>query len=325
MGLSDIVSRVVEVIGAAAIVLRRQDGSALEPAVGVQAGDPARQGSGHPDAQNADRQGMDPRADADGGPRAQGQCLCGQSQASPLDPRPAEWRRACRRGAYRGAADHEPLRLRHVQHDETGRRCRGQPQPHHAFARRGRRRRRRGPEHVPRRAEPAVRDGAPGRHVLRRQYRRRGCVSLCGGRDPHRGAGAQADRFQDRRRALDAEPLAEPRRSEALRRSRLARAISQRTAWPSKRAAPPFTRSILQAAGAASSPAACAIPWAWRGSRGPARSGRWSTSATAWATRRLPTISPRFATEASTAGPIAIGGRRWTTACLKIRKPSQRR
>jgi len=33
-----------------------------------------------------------------------------------------------------------------------------------------------------------------------------------------------------------------------------------------------------------------ATPWAWHGSLGPACSGRWSTSATAWATRRLPTI-----------------------------------
>ena len=36
--------------------------------------------------------------------------------------------------------------------------------------------------------------------------------------------------------------------------------------------------------------------------------------------RRLPIISPRFATAASTAGPIAIGGRRWTTACLRIQE-----
>ena len=41
---------------------------------------------------------------------------------------------------------------------------------------------------------------------------------------------------------------------------------------------------------AASSPPACATPWAWPGSPAQACSGRWSTSATAWATRRRPTI-----------------------------------
>ena len=63
---------------------------------------------------------------------------------------------------------------------QTGRSYRRQPQPHHAFARRRWRRRRRDPERVPRAAEPAVRHGAPRRHVLRRQYRWRGCVSLYG-------------------------------------------------------------------------------------------------------------------------------------------------
>ena len=46
----------------------------------------------------------------------------------------------------------------------------------------------------------------------------------------------------------------------------------------------------LASGAAASLPAACAIPWASHGSRRPACSGRWSTSATASATRRLPTI-----------------------------------
>ena len=46
----------------------------------------------------------------------------------------------------------------------------------------------------------------------------------------------------------------------------------------------------LDSGKAASSPPACAIPSAWRGSRRPALSGRSSTSATGWVTRRLPTI-----------------------------------
>ena len=48
------------------------------------------------------------------------------------------------------------------------------------------------------------------------------------------------------------------------------------------------TNSISRAARAAPSPPDCAMPWAWRGSHRPARSGRWSTSATAWATKRRP-------------------------------------
>ena len=62
------------------------------------------------------------------------------------------------------------------------------------------------------------------------------------------------------------------------------------TAWRSKRAAPPSTSSTWRPASTASSRAACATRWAWRGSRTPARCGRWSTNATASATRRRPTI-----------------------------------
>ena len=45
-----------------------------------------------------------------------------------------------------------------------------------------------------------------------------------------------------------------------------------------------------RAARAASLPAGCATRWASHGSHEPACSGRWSTSATAWATRHRPTI-----------------------------------
>ena len=70
---------------------------------------------------------------------------------------------------------------------------------------------------------------------------------------------------------------------------------------------------------------ACAIRSAWHGSPRPASFGRWSTSAMAWAMRPLPITSPPFATEASTAGPIATGARRSTIACLKTQRLSQGR
>ena len=57
-----------------------------------------------------------------------------------------------------------------------------------------------------------------------------------------------------------------------------------------RRDARPSTSSTWRAARPAFSPPACAIPWASPGSPAPACSGRRSTSATAWATRRLPTI-----------------------------------
>ena len=71
------------------------------------------------------------------------------------------------------------------------------------------------------RAEPAVRHGAGRRHLLCRQHRRRGRLSLRRGRGPHHRRGAEARRVQARR-ALDAEPAAERGRQEALCRRRLA-------------------------------------------------------------------------------------------------------
>jgi glucose/arabinose dehydrogenase len=67
-------------------------------------------------------------------------------------------------------------------------------------------------------------------------------------------------------------------------------AILARAAWPPRRDVRPSTSSTWRAARAASLPPVCATPWASHGSPGPARSGRRSTSATAWATRRRPTI-----------------------------------
>ena len=59
------------------------------------------------------------------------------------------------------------------------------------------------------------RNGASRRYVLRRQHRWRRRLSLCGGREPHHRARAQADHAQWRR-ALDPQPASVARQNEAL-------------------------------------------------------------------------------------------------------------
>ena len=81
--------------------------------------------------------------------------------------------------------------------------------------------------------EPAVRHGAGGRHFLCRQHRRRGGLPLCGGRRPHHGARAQTDQLQAER-TLDAEPAAEPRRQASSLSGSARSAISPSTAWRSE-------------------------------------------------------------------------------------------
>ena len=92
------------------------------------------------------------------------------------------------------------------------------------------------------------------------------------------------------RRALDAQPAAEPRWAEALRRGRLAQ--QHRRQWHGSRGGPgrhPRTRSRQRhkphLRRRSAQPGGPGV-----GAARPARSGRWSTSATAWATRRRPTI-----------------------------------
>ena len=94
-------------------------------------------------------------------------------------------------------------------------------EPHHVVARRRWRRHRRKARDFHGGTEPAVRHGAAGRHVLCRQHRRRGGLPVCGRRGPHHRAGAKTRQLQTRR-ALDAEPAAEPRWPKALCRRRLA-------------------------------------------------------------------------------------------------------
>ena len=222
MALMDVFSRVVEGIGAAAIVLRGQDGRKVTQAFGANPAIPAAKPQGNiPTLKMPTAQGWSRGASAETRPWAQGQRLCDRSQAPSMDLRAAEWRRARSRGAFDAGTRKLALRLRHVQHAETGGGDGRQPQPHHAFARRRSRRRRRDEDHVPRAAQPAVRNGAGRRHVLRRQHGRRRRLSLHGGREQHHRARSQAHHAQ-RRRALDAQPAFVARQDEALYRGRLA-------------------------------------------------------------------------------------------------------
>ena len=290
MGMSEIVARGVAMVGAAAdpdAPLGRRDRR-------------ARGGRARPRSRAARPQGIPtlkmPTARGWSGgrtpvaaPGLEGQRLRRRPQASALDPRAAERRRADRRGAGRRRARSAPPST-----TPSTARCgapppSAQPQPHHAAARRRRRRRGRGARDLPRQAAPALRHGAGRRHLLRRQHRRRRGLPLHAGRDPHHRPRARASPSSSPagtgRRSL----LAEPRRAQALRRRRLAQQHRRARHGRPRRAAPRSTRSTSRPAPRASSPAACATRSASPGSPRPARSGRWSTSATASATRRRPT------------------------------------
>ena len=166
---------------------------------------------------------------------------------------------------------------------------RGQPQPDHAAARCRRRRRRRDPRALPRRSEPALRHGAGGRPILCRQHRRHRRLPLRGRRRQDHRAGQEARRLQARR-PLDAQPAAEPRRDPALCRAsaRSTNIADQGMEAEEGRAAIheldlASGRSRIFAGGLRNP-----VGLAWEPSHR-RRSGRSSTSATAWATRRRPT------------------------------------
>ena len=117
-------------------------------------------------------------------------------RTSALDRGAAQRRRADRRvDADRGhAAERVPLC---DAGDDAARRCaRRQRQPHHAVARQGRRRRRRDARDLHGRTEPAVRHGADRRHLLCRQHRRRGGLSLYRGRGSHHRGGQKLVTFK---------------------------------------------------------------------------------------------------------------------------------
>ena len=188
----DVFSRVVEQIGAAAIVLRGQDGRKVTQAFG-----------GNPTIPPAKPQGSIPTLKM---PTARGWSPGQAPNPAPglkvnafaTDLKHPRWICVLPNGDVLTAealTTPDPvklaLRLRHVQHPETGGGHGRQPEPHHAFARRRSRRRRGDEEHVPRAAKPAVRHGARRRYVLRRQYRRRRRLSLYSGRErasPNRAA-----------------------------------------------------------------------------------------------------------------------------------------
>ena len=76
MSLSGSFARIVAVIGTAAILWRRLQGGAHEPAVGsTPAIPPAKPHAPHPDTQDAEGPGVGPRADAGCGARGDGGAL----------------------------------------------------------------------------------------------------------------------------------------------------------------------------------------------------------------------------------------------------------
>ena len=325
MGLSDIFARIVALIGAAMDPVAAAAGRPARAGRRQHSGDPGGKAAGHPDTQDADGQGMGPRADAGCGTRAQSQCVCERPQASPLDLRAAQWRRNSSPKPCSCPDPSRPsLRLRHDQHDEA--RCRrgSQPKSHHAVARRGWRRRGRNAGGVPGRVEPAVRHGAAGRHVLCRQHRWRGCLPLRGGREPHHCAGAEAGRVQGRR-PLDAKPAAKPGWAEALRRRRLVQQYRRERhgrrrgprRHPRARSGKRQKQHVRRRSAQSGGPGMGASDRRAVDSRQRARRpGRRDAT-------RLSDLGA--ATGASMAGPIAIGGRRWTSGCRRIRLRSQRR
>ena len=143
---------------------------------------------------------------------------------------------------------------------------------------------------LPRRPEPALRHGAARRHLLRRQHRRRRGLPLRRGRQ-HRitGPGRTARDLQARRATGPAACLPSPDGTKLYVGRRLAQ--QHRRARHGGRGGP--RRDLRARPRHRHEPhlrqRACATRWASPGSPPPARSGPWSTSATAWATRRRPT------------------------------------
>ena len=148
-----------------------------------------------PDPEDAECARLGRGAAADRRARPQGQRVRLRARSSALDRGAAQWRRAGR-GVEPDpgqAAQRVPLC---DAGDDAARACaRCQRQPHHAAARPGRRWRRRAA--APSwKDEPAVRHGADRQHLLCRQHRRRGGVSLLA--RPHRRGGQEARHFKPR-------------------------------------------------------------------------------------------------------------------------------
>ena len=290
MSFSGIFARVVALIGAAALLWRRLQGAAHEPAWGSAPVVPAAKPQGAiPTLKMPTAQGLERRAEAGGGAGAQGQCVCDRPEASALDQRAAQWRRPrCRGDAGRrtdpGACSATRCKRRcdvppPLARARTASRCCATPM---ATA-------------SPKRREIFMEGlNQPFGMALV------GDTFYVGNTDgvvafPY---AAGADRITAPGRKLTTSSLAGIGRAACCRApmagsfmpASARSAISPRAAWKWRKAGPPSTSSIWLTAAAASLPAACATRWGWHGSRRPACSGRSSTSATASATRHLPTI-----------------------------------
>ncbi len=165
----------------AAVRIAGHPGDRAEP------GHPRGPEAGHHDPQDARGQGLGagPSADARTGP--QGQCLRPRSGTSALDRGAALGRRAGCRGAPASHPAEDPPRPCGAGHHAPHPRARRQPEPHHPPARPGRPGRGARARDLPREPEPALRHGAGGRHLLRRQHRRHYGLPLPSGRHAARG------------------------------------------------------------------------------------------------------------------------------------------
>ena len=107
-------------------------------------------------------------------------------------------------------------------------------------------------------------------------------------RDAHHRAGPQADRLQARR-PLDAQPAASPDGRKLYVGVGSLTNIGDNGMEAEEGRAGIYELDLASGQEPHLRLAACATRSAWRGSRRPARSGPWSTSATGSATRRRPT------------------------------------
>ena len=175
-------------------------------------------------------------------------------------------------------------RLVHETLHEEGRRRGAEREPHHAAARCGRRRRRRDADRVLERSDSPFGMALVGNDALRREHRRAGALSLsrrATRRSPRAGSKVATLPGPADQPSLDEEPHRERRTA----RSSTSTVGSNSNAARERHRRGEGARGDLGDRSArpgsiASSPPACAIPSASRGSRDAARCGCRSTSAT---------------------------------------------
>ena len=192
--------------------------------------------------------------------------------------------------------------------------------PHHAAARRGRRRRRGVSARVFLDGTSlAVRHGAHRRHAVRARTPTRCWRFPTTATTRDRRARTEGGRPPGRadQSPLDEESARESRRRASVRDSRARTATWPRTGWRRSASAPrsgggPGYRDAL-----ACSRRVCAIRTDSRGNRNRRACGPWSTNATNSATISFRTISRRCVTAASMAGLTATTARTSTNACVR--------